>query len=214
MTSYSGTWYFNQFCSQFSVNLFLIVVNIIFTLGSVKLAWLSQGVTTLFCLIFLPLCWKFMSSPPQKHELPKGENILLVGFKQNWFQAQNIWKNYKTGLRWFLVSTIFGEAGASAVGSTAVIFLSLHLGLNGGQIGIFFEVSLLGVILGTKVRFNTAWYYLELRTVVLLFKLRNPNSILSLIVSFFVNCECSSEVLFHMLQTQRLVWYWATWGCF
>lgn len=65
--------------------------------------------------------------------------------------AKKIWKNYKSGLRWFLISTVFGEAGASAVGSTAVIFLSLHIGLTAGQIGIFFEVSLLGVILGTKL---------------------------------------------------------------
>ncbi len=65
--------------------------------------------------------------------------------------AKKIWRTYKTGLRWFLISTVFGEAGAGAVGSTAVIFLSLHIGLNAGQIGVFFEVSLLGVILGTKL---------------------------------------------------------------
>ena len=68
--------------------------------------------------------------------------------------AKKIWTNYKMGLRWFLLSTIFAEAAASAVGSTAVIFLSLHIQLTAFQIGIFFEVSLIGVIIGTKVRFD------------------------------------------------------------
>jgi MFS-type transporter involved in bile tolerance (Atg22 family) len=75
--------------------------------------------------------------------------------------AMKIWRNYKVGLRWFLLSSIFAEAAASAVGSTAVIFLNLNLQLNALQIGIFFEVSLIGVVAGTKVRF----YQLFIRSV-------------------------------------------------
>lgn len=141
-----------QFCSQAGVNLVIIGFNAGFGLGTVKTTWLSQGITTLFCLVFLPLCWRLMSSPPRKHVLPKGESLALAGFKQNWHMMQKIWRNYKSGLRWFLISTVFGEAAASAVSSTAVIFLSLHIGLNATEIGIFFEVALIGVIFGTKVR--------------------------------------------------------------
>jgi len=167
MVSYTGTWYFNQFVSQAGVNLLLIVCSLLLALGTVKTAWLSQGVTTIFCLVFLPLCWKLMNAAPRKHEMPKGQNLLLVGFKQNFHMAKKIWKNYKAGLRWFLISTVFGEAGASAVGSTAVIFLSLHLGLSAAQIGVFFEVSLIGVILGTKLG-SVVSYYTNPKTSLIL----------------------------------------------
>ena len=56
------------------------------------------------------------------------------------------------GLRWFLISTIFGQAAASAVASTAVVFLNGNLGLSAVQIGVFFEITLLTVLIGTKVR--------------------------------------------------------------
>lgn len=154
MNRFTTTWYANQFVAQASVNLFIILCSIFFKLGTVETAMVSQGITTLFTGVFMALCWKNLPGKEPKHTLPKGNSLILAGFKQNLYMTKKIWSNYKAGLRWYLLSTIFAEAAASAVGSTAVIFLSLHLKLTAFQIGIFFEASLVGVIIGTKVRFD------------------------------------------------------------
>ena len=112
----------------------------------------SQSLVAVVCLISLTMCWRSVPQRPIKHRLPKGSSLLVAGFRQNYRTAKMIWKHYD-GLKWWYISTIFGEASASAVGTTAVVFLTGNLQLTAQQIGIFFEVSLIGVIFGTKVRF-------------------------------------------------------------
>lgn len=154
MNSFASTWSFAQFLSQAGVNVIILAFSMSFKLGSVHTAMVSQGVVMAFCFVFLTMCWTMMPKRPSRHILPKGHSLLFAGFKQNFRTFKKIITHYKTGLRWFLISTIFGEAAASAVGTTAVVFLQLNLGLTAQQIGIFFEVSLLGVVAGTKVRVN------------------------------------------------------------
>lgn len=105
----------------------------------------------LFCIVFLTWCWTLMPTRPRKHRLPEGHSLLVAGFRQNYNTCILIWKHYKTGLRWFLISTVFGDASASAVGTTAVVFLNGNLKLTAFQIGFFFECSLVGVVFGTKI---------------------------------------------------------------
>merc|ERR1719491_1202634 len=90
-----------------------------------------------------------MPDRPPKHVLKKGRSLAVAGFQQNWSTFKKIWKNYRN-LAWFLFSVVSGESAALAVGNTAVIFLSLSVGLSAFQIAVFFEVSLIGVVLGTK----------------------------------------------------------------
>jgi len=151
MNSFSSTWSFSQFLSQAGVNVIILACSITFKLGPVHTSMVSQGVVMAFCLVFLSMCWTMMPKRPHKHVLPKGDSLVFTGFKQNVRTFKKIITHYKIGLRWFLMSTIFGEAAASAVGTTAVVFLQLNLGLSPSQIGIFFEVSLLGVVAGTKL---------------------------------------------------------------
>ncbi len=167
MNSYTTTWYANQFTSQASVNLVLILISVFLRPGSVKIAMISQAITALMCAVFLTLCWRLLPARKAKLKLPKGTSLAIAGFKQNWYLGKKIWQNYKGGLRWFLLSTIFAEAAASAIGSTAVIFLSLHLRLSASKIGIFFEVSLIGVIAGTKVRIENLFCLTYYATVLL-----------------------------------------------
>jgi MFS-type transporter involved in bile tolerance (Atg22 family) len=152
MNEYTSTWSLTQFSSQAAFNICIILCAYGFNLTTVQTSMLSQSGTTIFCMIFLTWGWKLIPNRPRKHKLPKGQSILLAGFTQNWRTCKSIWKNYKTGLRWFLISTVFGEAAASGVTTTAVIFLNGNLQLSPLQIGIFFQVSLMTVIVGTKVR--------------------------------------------------------------
>jgi len=150
MNSYASTWSASQFSAQAGVNLIVIVIAYTGRIGTVHTAMVCQGLTMLFCIVYLTWCWYLMPTRPRRHILPKGQSLIYAGFRQNYSTFKKIWKNYKTGLRWFLISTIFGESSASAVGTTAVIFLNGNIKLSALQIGIFFEVSLLGVVFGTK----------------------------------------------------------------
>lgn len=151
MNTYSSKWFAWQFISQAAVNLIIILASYFFRLGVVYTSMFSQGVTMAVSLVFLTLCWRNMPQCPPKHRLPKGRSLLLAGFRQNYNTFKKINKHYTKGLKWFILSTIFGEASASAVGTTAVVFLTGNLELTAFQIGIFFEVSLVGVVFGTKI---------------------------------------------------------------
>jgi len=151
MNEYTSTWSLNQFFAQALFNAFIIGMVTVLKLNTVLTSMLSQGGTCLFCVVFLFWGWRLIPDRPARHKLPKGKSLVFAGFSQNLKTCKSIWKNYKTGLRWFLISTVFGEAAASAISSTAVIFLNGNLGLSPVQIGIFFEVTLVTVILGTKV---------------------------------------------------------------
>ena len=151
MTSYATTWSTNQFIVQAIFNAIILFVSYYEKLGTVETAMVSQGLTAVFCAVYLTWCWKLLPERPRAHVLPEGQYLVFAGFRQNYRTFKNIWKHYKSGLRWFLLSTIWAEASASAIGSTSVIFLAFVIGLNAFQIGLFFEVSLVGVVIGTKL---------------------------------------------------------------
>lgn len=151
MNSYVATWSASQFTGQATVNFIILAASYFGRLGTVRTAMVMQGLAMLVCAVYLSMSWRLMPKRQPRHKLPDGHSLVLAGFRQNYLTTIKIWKNYKTGLRWFLVSTIFGESSATAVASTAVIFLNLNLGLSALQIGLFFQVSLFGVIFGTKL---------------------------------------------------------------
>eukprot|EP00536_Pseudo-nitzschia_multiseries_P012624 jgi/Psemu1/244750/estExt_Genewise1.C_4920042 len=150
MNSFVSTWSFTQFLSQATVNLVILLLSASLKLGTVRTAMVSQGIVMTVSVVFITMCWSRMPQRSRKHVLPKGHSLTLAGFKQNFRTFKKIMTHYKRSLRWFLLSTIFGEAAASAVGSTAVVFLNGNIGLSALKIGIFFEVSLIGVVVGTK----------------------------------------------------------------
>jgi len=156
MTAFSSRFTFVQFTSQ---TLFLVVVIAISTglglggggTGDVTTAQISQGINVAWILIFFYVGWKLMTWHPPAHELKEGQSLWTAGFKQNWNTAKAINRQYKAGLRWFLLAVVFAEASAAAITSVSVVYLNDTLQLSGTEVGIFFLVTLLFTLPGTQV---------------------------------------------------------------
>ena len=122
------------------------------------------------------------------------------GFKQNLITAKSIWIEYKKGLRWYLLATMFVQAAVGALTTISVVYLSSEVGLNATDISLFFLAVLVGTIPGAKVASllskyhvnpNTSWQLsmisLFITLVIGAFTLGDArNKYLSLIWGFFV----------------------------
>ena len=140
-----------QFSAQAMFLVLVIAVSLSPQLNDVQTGRLSQGFNTITVSISFYYGWKLMPRVPAKHSLPEGRWMITQGFIQNWDTAKEINKHYKIGLRWFLLSVIFGEAAANAFTIVSVVFLDEQLGLSGSEVGIFFFLALLGMIPGGKL---------------------------------------------------------------
>ena len=129
----------------------VIAVSLSLQFNDVQTGRLGQGFNTLTATTSFYYGWKLMPRVPAKHTLPEGRWMLTQGFIQNWNTAKEINRHYKKGLRWFLLSVVFGEAAANAFTIVSVVFLDEQLGLTGSQVGIFFFLALLGMIPGGKL---------------------------------------------------------------
>jgi MFS-type transporter involved in bile tolerance (Atg22 family) len=193
---------------QFSMQaLFLVLVSLLsYALGiandSVQTARLSQSLNFSFLCIFYGMGWKRMPSRQATRELPLGKRgfrIIAYGVRQNFQTAASIHREYKKGLRWYLLATMFAQPGVAALTTSSVVYLSAEVGLNATDTLIFFLVVLVGTIPGAKLASlisehanpNTSWQFsmLSLFTIMVIgaFTLGDARSkYLSLFWGFFV----------------------------
>ena len=136
-------------------------------------AQVSQAINSVTVSISFYLGWKLLPKVGARHQLPEGGSLLIQGFKQNWETACRIQRDYKKGLRWYLLALIFAEATANTFTLVAVVFLDESLGFTSSEVGIFFLFALFAMIPGGKLgavvtRYtnpNTSWR-LSLLTMV------------------------------------------------
>jgi MFS-type transporter involved in bile tolerance (Atg22 family) len=193
---------------QFTLQaLFLIILSIIsFAFGissdSTKTARLSQALNVGIITILFGIGCRIMPSRHATRELPMGLSrcqILLYGLRQNIRTAVSIHREYKKGLRWYLLATMFAQSSVGALTTVSVVYLSSEVGLNATDITLFFLVVLTGTIPGARlatliskrVNPNTSWQFAMLSLfavmVVGALTLGNiPNKYLSLIWGFCV----------------------------
>ena len=131
----------------------------------VRTAQVSQAINAVQISFSFYLGWRLLPKTPASHSLPDGNHLLLQGFTQNWATAKMIQRDYKKGMRWFLLALCFAEATANTFTLVAVVYLDEVLGFSGTEIGIFFAISLVGTIPGglfarfvtSKTNPNTSW---------------------------------------------------------
>ena len=200
--SYTARFTAQQFIMQ---ALFLILVGALsfaFSIDSVQTARLSQALNVGIISILQGVGWRYMPSRTATRELPLGTGCfgtLTYGFRQNLRTAKSIWSDYKKGLRWYLLATMFVQSAVGALTTISVVYLSSEVGLNASDITLFFLVVLVGTIPGSKVASmlsekvspNTSWQMsmvaLFVAMVIGALTLGDaPNKYLSLIWGFFM----------------------------
>jgi len=149
MTTFSSQFSAVQYFS--SVIFLVVVTSINFRLGSseVLTGQISQGLNTVTSIVLFGIGWFRLTQRPALRELPQGHSLLLEGFRQIWNTAKSVQRQYKHGLRWFLLAVVFAEASATAITTVSIVYLSSSIQLSGTQIGIFFIITLVATSVGT-----------------------------------------------------------------
>lgn len=165
ITTFASLFFVNQFASALSFLILVSALGIILGLNDVTLAQISQGINVVWTAPAFYYGWKLLPYAPPRREIQAGKSILLSGFSQIWKTAVGINTHYGGGLRWFLLSVIFAEAGFYAFTVVSVTYLYEQLGFDGGQIGISFAIvyiasfpgSHLGAFVTAKSSPVTSW---------------------------------------------------------
>lgn len=201
-SAYTARFTAKQFSSQacFLVLLGALSFGLGISTDSVRTARLSQAMNVGFIIVLFALGWKCMPSRPASRDLPQGQKcLILYGLRQNFRTAISIHREYKKGLQWYLLATVFAQSSVGALTTVAVVYLSSEVGLNATDISLFFFVVLIGTVPGAKFATvvakrtnpNTSWQMsmicLFVTLVIGAFTLGDaPNKYLSLIWGFFV----------------------------
>jgi len=152
MTTISSNFTMVQFCSQLTFLVTLVVIQIILKASAVRTAQISQGINTVTSIFFFSIGWfVYMKPRPAARDLPEGSNLLTGGFHQLWNTSKNIHHHFKKGLRWYFLALGFAEASIQAITTLSVIYLSETVKLDTMGVGIFFVITLLGTIPGTRI---------------------------------------------------------------
>jgi len=190
-----------QFSAQASFLILLGALSLALGIAdnSVKTARLSQAMNVALIAILFGTGWHYLPSRPASRELPQGKRLVIYGIRQNFRTAVSIHREYKKGLRWYLLATMFAQSSVTALTTVSVVYLSSEVGLNATDISLFFFVVLVGTLPGSffakmiskRINPNTSWQMsmvaLFLVMVIGAFTLGNaPHKYLSLIWGFFV----------------------------
>eukprot|EP00986_Skeletonema_menzelii_P007700 scaffold3039_cov121-Skeletonema_menzelii.AAC.3 len=195
---------------QFTVQaLFLMLVGgLSYAFGisnnSTYTARLAMGLNAFCIAILFGGGWhKYMPSRPASRSLPEGKqnctSVVMYGLKQNFRTAKSIYRQYKKGLKWFLLAEVFAQSSVGALTTLSVVYLHDVVGLNTTDVNFFFLVVLLGTIPGASLapivtkrsNPNVAWQIsmvcLFITIVTGAFTLGDaPNKYLSFIWGYFV----------------------------
>ena len=146
-----ATFTMAQFGSQALYLGVVVALSIALGFDDVQTGQLGQGVDTLWSGLAFFIAWKTLKPAPAAHELPEGKTVFSQSFPQVWQTVKRINANYGQSLRWYLLAVVFAEAAVNAFTVVSVVFLADQLKLSGTQIGIFFMITLVGTLPGSRI---------------------------------------------------------------
>lgn len=140
-----------QFAAQAMFLVLVIAISGAIDWNAVETAHLSQGLNVGWSGIFFYLGWKILPTRPASHAIPEGKTLVTQSFVQVWQTTKKINKFYAHSLRWFLLAVVFAEAAANAFTVVSVVFLDEQIGFSTQEIGIFFLVTLIFTLPGSRL---------------------------------------------------------------
>ncbi|GAX17521.1 hypothetical protein FisN_18Lh166 [Fistulifera solaris] len=151
MTQQTALFTMTQFGAQCLFLIVVIAISIASGLDDVNTAQVSQGIDVVWTGSFFYWGWRLLPNVPPRHVLPEGRLLLTEGFSRVYHTAKEIQQHYKRGLRCYFAALIFAESAVNAFTTVAVVFLDEQIGLSGTEIGLFFLVTLLFSLPGSKI---------------------------------------------------------------
>jgi len=151
IAKHTVTWTMTQFFTQAMFIVLVIVVSIAFNTNDVVIAHISQALCIVCISPLFYLGWRLFPKMPKSHELPEGHSLLTEGFRQNWRTIKNISTHYRRSLGFYFLGVAFAEAATNTFTVVANTFLIDVLGFTGTQVGIFFLITLLCTLPGSKL---------------------------------------------------------------
>ena len=140
-----------QFSSQAMYLIVVVALSLAFGFNDVSTGQLGQAIDTVWSGCAFALGWKILPPVPAAHELTEGKSLFKQAFVQVWHTCKKINKDYGQSLRWFFLGLVFAESAANAFTVVSVVFLADQLKMSGTEIGIFFLVTLVGTLPGSKL---------------------------------------------------------------
>ncbi|KAL3931977.1 MAG: hypothetical protein SGBAC_011066, partial [Bacillariaceae sp.] len=151
MTSFNRVFFCLQYCGQVTWLLVCLVVSYALKFNSIKSAHLGQSVSSFILLICYSQAWSRLPKMEGRRKLPKGNSLLLQGFRQNIKTVKLLLKSPNKSLKWFFFTVMISESGGTSLLPVVVSFYSRVLRYNSLDVGLTFFVAVLAAIPGTVV---------------------------------------------------------------
>jgi MFS-type transporter involved in bile tolerance (Atg22 family) len=138
---------------------------------------------------------------PASHDLPEGKTLITQSFVQVWQTTKKINKFYAHSLRWFLSAVVFAEAAANAFTVVSVVFLNEQIGFTTQEIGIFFLVTLICTLPGSRlgawvtkktspmISYQLSMLLLMITAIIGAFLLEEGRSVIAYVWGAFIGVE-------------------------
>lgn len=128
-----------------------MVSGFIFSADDVATAQISQVINVVWLTCLFTLGWRKFPAVPRNHELPQGQSLWTVGFKQNFKTVKSLAKNNRKPIRLYFLALCFAEAATNAFTTVSPVYLVGVLELSAQEVGLFFLITLISSVPGTSL---------------------------------------------------------------
>lgn len=118
---------------------------------SVYIGRVAQGTLSFFLALTLTMAWRKLPSVPPQHDLADGDTIASAGFRQVARTIRKMFRDFRKSLFPFMLAVTIGEAFAYSLTTISAIYLASFLGFNTTQVGLFFIIAQVGLLIGAQV---------------------------------------------------------------
>lgn len=129
-SSYNSSFYVTMYTSTLIFLLSVIGISVSLQLSDVGTAVTSQIVTSVTCLIFFTIAWKYLfRDRPPLSIVPDNLNLMTCGFQKVSRTFRSIVAE-NPPLKWLMLSVTFAEAGSTALITVSTTYMKVYLAMS------------------------------------------------------------------------------------